>query len=162
MFQRCPQGFRYNRDLNVCDDIDECADDTLHDCLVREGQVSLLLAQPVFLWLLNGSFFSRQEMCRNTIGDYMCESLSPASTTQSDDAAGRHSPGCPPGFRFFLVSCIDVDECAEGIHDCRDGKECSNLEGGFECVDPWTRSPPPQRIQGGLPFVHAILPCNLI
>ena len=48
LFQRCPQGFRYNRDLNVCDDIDECADDTLHDCLVREGQVSLFLLNQSF------------------------------------------------------------------------------------------------------------------
>ena len=40
IFLRCPRGFRYNPDLNVCDDVDECADDTMHDCLVREGQVT--------------------------------------------------------------------------------------------------------------------------
>ena len=47
----------------------------------------------------------------------------------------RHDPGCAPGFRFFVVSCIDIDECAEGSHNCREGKRCRNLDGGFDCVD---------------------------
>ena len=35
--------------------------------------------------------------------------------------------------RFFLISCIDIDECLEGLHDCPPTKTCENTEGGFVC-----------------------------
>ena len=80
---RCPSGFRYNSRLNVCDDVDECQEET-HDC------------DPTL------------EMCVNTIGDYICDDL----------AGDQQEEECPSGFRFFLISCIDIDECSEQIHDC--------------------------------------------
>ncbi len=47
---RCPLGFRYNARLNVCDDVDECHENT-HEC------------------------DADYEICRNTVGDYICEDL---------------------------------------------------------------------------------------
>ena len=80
---RCPSGFRYNSRLNVCDDVDECQENS-HEC------------------------DETVEFCQNTIGDYICEELEGAEAEEE----------CPPGFRFFLISCIDIDECSEQTHDC--------------------------------------------
>ncbi len=119
---------RYNARLNVCDDVDECAEGT-HQCDPQE------------------------EACHNTIGDYICQEL-PTGVGDGDgegemrpasapgvrtpvvgrEGDGRLHPECPAGFRFFLISCIDVDECAEGTDDCDRAEEtCVNEEGGFRC-----------------------------
>lgn len=37
--------------------------------------------------------------------------------------------------RFYLVSCIDVDECSEKSHNCSRQETCVNIEGGFRCHD---------------------------
>ena len=46
---------------------------------------------------------------------------------------------CSPGYRFYLTSCIDVDECFEETDSCDDGADgdeaCVNTEGSFECVE---------------------------
>ena len=99
---KCPQGFRFNSRLNVCDDVDECTEGT-HDC-----DDSL-------------------EICRNTIGNYICEEL---------EGVGAGGEQCAEGFKFFLISCIDIDECAEGLDDCVGSQVCVNNEGGFTCEAP--------------------------
>ncbi len=40
---------------------------------------------------------------------------------------------CTYGYRFFLVSCIDINECAEGTHNCNVGETCFNYDGGYRC-----------------------------
>ena len=40
---------------------------------------------------------------------------------------------CTYGYRFFLVSCIDIDECAEDTHGCNSGEICFNYDGGYRC-----------------------------
>ena len=40
---------------------------------------------------------------------------------------------CTYGYRFFLVSCIDIDECAEDTHGCSSGEICFNYDGGYGC-----------------------------
>ena len=43
---------------------------------------------------------------------------------------------CSAGYRFYLTSCIDVDECLEGSDGCdADREACVNTEGSFECVE---------------------------
>ena len=39
---------------------------------------------------------------------------------------------CSGGYRFYLTSCIDVDECLEGSDGCDAEREaCVNTEGGI-------------------------------
>ena len=40
---------------------------------------------------------------------------------------------CTYGYKFFLVSCIDIDECTEGLHNCNPGEICFNYDGGYRC-----------------------------
>ena len=98
---RCPGGFIFNSALEVCDDIDECYENTN-------------ICDPDF------------EKCVNTIGDYICE---PIIGLLSNDT-------CPPGFKFYLINCIDIDECEENLHNCSKTDVCVNTEGSFKC-DQW-------------------------
>ncbi len=56
--------------------------------------------------------------CQNTVGSYTC--------TRS----------C--GIGYYLEpsanQCLDIDECATGIHDCADGMRCENYPGLFRCI----------------------------
>ena len=80
----CPVGFQYNALIHVCDDVDECSEDSLHSCS------------------------SPDEVCYNTVGSYVCKA----------EEEGSGEEDCPPGYNFFLVTCIDINECADDTHDC--------------------------------------------
>ena len=80
----CPVGFQYNALIHVCDDVDECSDESLHSCS------------------------SPDEVCYNTVGSFVCEA----------EEAGSGEEDCPPGYNFFLVTCIDINECADDTHEC--------------------------------------------
>ena len=97
---RCPDGFIFNSALEVCDDIDECYENSN-------------ICDPDF------------EKCVNTIGDYICEPI-----------IGHSNDTCPTGFKFYLISCIDIDECEENLHNCTNSEVCINTEGSFKC-DQW-------------------------
>lgn len=101
---RCPRGFTFNHQLQVCDDVDECYEN-LDNC--------------------DENF----EVCKNTLGDYTCEPLiiGEAESNSTDTIS------CPTGFRFYLISCLDIDECAENAHNCSSNQICVNTEGAFEC-----------------------------
>ena len=52
----------------------------------------------------------------------------PVSLPQPQD------PDCGMGWSEADAGCLDVDECEEGLDDCAEAAECTNIEGGFECV----------------------------
>ena len=109
---RCPDGFVFNEALEVCDDIDECL-----------STISPHLCDPNF------------EVCVNTIGDYLCDPI----IQYNDSSGSTPSTPCPEGYRFFLINCIDVDECEENLHNCSREQVCVNTEGSFHC-DHWDSS----------------------
>lgn len=63
------------------------------------------------------------EVCYNTVGSYVCEA----------QEAGSGDEECPPGYNFFLVTCIDINECADNTHDCPEDSVCINTEGNYTC-----------------------------
>ncbi|XP_033168224.1 fibulin-1 isoform X1 [Drosophila mauritiana] len=62
------------------------------------------------------------ERCINTNGHFRCESLLQ----------------CSPGYKSTVdgKSCIDIDECDTGEHNCGEGQICRNRNGGFVCSCP--------------------------
>lgn len=54
-------------------------------------------------------------------------SCSPSERCVNEEGAFQCSPACEPGFRvqpsrsssrLTAVVCVDIDECAEGLHSC--------------------------------------------
>ena len=66
-----------------------------------------------------------------------CQLYSIVSTGLDDVDNGDIDDGslykCTYGYKFFLVSCIDIDECTEGLHNCDAGEICFNYDGGYRC-----------------------------
>ncbi|GEM_PF-282086 len=67
--------------------------------------------------------------CVNRDGGYDCECDAPF---YSDGMDGCH---CPDGFALVGADeCIDIDECAEGDGPCKEGAECVNEPGYYQCL----------------------------
>ncbi|XP_044765989.1 fibulin-1-like isoform X1 [Coccinella septempunctata] len=137
----CPPGFKKNPFTQLCDDIDECADD-------------IPLCAPT-------------EQCINEKGSYNCvpkiRPTSPstvASTQTSTVRPSRYPPQRPPSFttstttktvltetprprlqcsKGFTLStdgktCVDINECQLRVHSCKDTQRCDNTVGSYHCV----------------------------
>ncbi|XP_017126067.1 fibulin-1 [Drosophila elegans] len=62
------------------------------------------------------------QRCINTNGHFRCESLLQCSPGYKSRADGR--------------SCIDIDECETGEHNCGERQICRNRSGGYVCTCP--------------------------
>ncbi|XP_063219441.1 fibulin-1-like [Bacillus rossius redtenbacheri] len=137
---KCPAGYQYNKNAQVCDDIDECS---LQLATCGEGSV-----------------------CENTIGSYECvrrpaenclpgyrmDPLSRSCVDLDECATGHHN--CSAGERCSNVDggfvcapecaaglqpgpgagpCVDIDECTEALHDCVGQSSCINTIGSYIC-----------------------------
>ena len=67
------------------------------------------------------------ERCVNLVGDYSCEPLLNPNDNETDQ--------CPAGYKYYLISCIDIDECLDNLHNCSSNQICENTEGSFECKE---------------------------
>ncbi|XP_072401961.1 uncharacterized protein [Diabrotica undecimpunctata] len=158
---KCPNGYQYNFEKQLCDDIDEC-------------QIKLICLPP--------------KVCKNTIGSYTCEveedtplcppgfhykaateacaDIDECLTGENDcnkesqfclntkgnytcvDKASRNT--CPPGFKMNTVvqQCEDINECEEEENLCAQNEKCVNEPGGHTCV--------PQDNSGSIPTSKVI------
>lgn len=158
--QSCGTGYTYNADLQECEDDDECRlnrDNCGQGlvCLNMEGSFRCIRPQcPTGQVLLrNGTCMttcgtgfsfnqwrercedidecakgplhidpcrsSHKEQCVNTVGSYECRSL----------------VTCGVGFEYSSLrgSCVDVDECVAGSHECASDQVCRNTPGAYVC-----------------------------
>ncbi|KAF0992879.1 hypothetical protein HZS_3711, partial [Henneguya salminicola] len=91
----------------ICVDVDECSSNT-HTC--RPDQ-----------------------RCLNVPGRHYCRNCYKSCLTCNGDEANRCLI-CKPGYvKTQENTCVDVDECLENTHDCKETTYCHNKEGGFEC-----------------------------
>ena len=60
-------------------------------------------------------YCSQGQNCVNSIGSYTCHD------------------GCSTGYRQRDGACIDINECAEGTHNCGISEQCKNRAGSFRC-----------------------------
>ncbi|XP_021928590.1 fibulin-1 isoform X3 [Zootermopsis nevadensis] len=142
---KCPLGYKFSMQSQVCDDIDECA--------------------------LNVANCGTSSACQNTIGSYICvrtpvESCPPGyrfdhiqqicsdideCSEGLDDCQGdkylcfntegnytcqpQHDSKCPAGYKYSkdAASCEDIDECHIRQHSCKVGR-CLNTIGSYTCT----------------------------
>ncbi|KAG8039052.1 hypothetical protein G9C98_003359 [Cotesia typhae] len=149
--ESCPPGYVWDKQFQVCSDIDECADqinvlpcpiDT-HFCVNTEGSyachelteskgcpagfklnITRKTCQDVDECLegLHGCLPEVEE-CRNTEGAYECDIL------------------CRKGYTFSrsLGICVDVNECEEFNPCPREKSICINLPGTYQCGGHFTK-----------------------
>ncbi|XP_024909219.1 hemicentin-1 [Cynoglossus semilaevis] len=127
----CPSGFTLSPQTNVCQDIDECSQDS-HMCHYNQ-------------------------QCVNTVGTYRCQvrcgpGLKPSATgTSCEDVdecqESAMSPCqhqcvntlssyrclCHPGYQLSGHRCLDINECTRNV--CPAHQQCRNTEGGYQCLD---------------------------
>ena len=41
---------------------------------------------------------------------------------------------CNKGFRKVEESCLDIDECQEGLAQCQSHQKCVNKHGTYDCI----------------------------
>jgi hypothetical protein len=84
--------------------------------------------------------------CTNVEGGYTCDCALPLVTDgsdgcmcqppQADDGVGGCT-ACMPGYvDDGSGTCIDIDECAEGIDTCNGTATCANYDGDYACDCP--------------------------
>ena len=50
-----------------------------------------------------------------------------------EDSETGSAAECPPGYQFFLVTCVDINECHENTSTCPESHVCVNTEGSYTC-----------------------------
>ncbi|XP_066210322.1 EGF-containing fibulin-like extracellular matrix protein 2 isoform X2 [Saccopteryx leptura] len=117
-YTECTDGYEWDPDSQHCRDVNECL--TIPEACKGEMK------------------------CINHYGGYLCL---PRSAAVINDLHGegppppvppaQHPNSCPPGYEpDEQESCVDVDECAQALHDCRPSQQCHNLPGSYQCACP--------------------------
>lgn len=112
----CFPGFKLAPDGISCLDIDECA--------------------------LNASICGPGSVCVNKQGSHECvdQAPSPSETRMETVAApdlmfGQLREECDDGYQFDEGEkiCMDIDECLDNLHNCKENEKCTNTDGSFQC-----------------------------
>jgi hypothetical protein len=133
----CPTGYTgFDR---ACTDIDECAAGAPcgvgaavgAPCMNLEGTYACTCASGYEAPLTGGTCNNVDECLLGT----------PCGVGVCTDNAGSYACSCPSGYRAIgapLVTCVDIDECAEGSDLCSDAPlaSCTNTAGDYACTCP--------------------------
>ena len=130
----CKSGFQKDNATDSCMDIDEC-DTGNYDCpqfeVCENGFGNYTCVCPTEGFFANettGECFDVDE-CENItcVGKF----------TRCQNEPGRFSCVCKNGFQKGTLTdvCIDIDECADEIHDCNNqtGTTCQNYPSAYLC-----------------------------
>ncbi len=63
-----------------------------------------------------------------------CPEIANEDQTDFDGDGIGDACGCPPGYEFDGVGCVDIDECAMGITTCDINATCDNTAGSYSCT----------------------------
>ncbi|XP_023932116.1 uncharacterized protein LOC106156983 [Lingula anatina] len=124
----CPSG----REGNYCErDIDGCADNPCFTgvaCVDVAAPGTGFQCGPCPLGLVgDGSVCSDEDECLKT----------PSPCAQScSNLPGSYQCSCGTGYILGpdLTTCLDVDECSRGTHDCGSNAACNNTVGSYICT----------------------------
>ncbi|CAB4064149.1 FBLN1_2 [Lepeophtheirus salmonis] len=143
----CPRGYNFNQGLNLCDDIDECEEesdscDASQTCINTIGDYMCQSMEeqncpPGFKFFLlscldidecmeNKHSCSKRETCVNLEGSYKCEK----------EVTLPNKNKCKVGYKYNFMSnqCEDINECQTGHHSCLESQRCDNTMGSFTCI----------------------------
>ncbi|XP_017758004.1 PREDICTED: fibrillin-3-like [Eufriesea mexicana] len=154
----CPAGFKFNKLLEQCEDVNECEEkihscsEATEECRNTEGAYECdVKCKQGFAYDVNlGTCIDVDECvklsnpcpnsntsCKNIVGSYECLSLNHSlSSGRFRIEKETTSLNCPAGFKPMKdieEACIDVDECKEQLHSCEENEQCINDIGSYRC-----------------------------
>ncbi|XP_069750034.1 EGF-containing fibulin-like extracellular matrix protein 2 isoform X2 [Narcine bancroftii] len=125
---QCEPGFTVGQDNRSCVDVDECSMGAPCEqrCLNTFGSFLCRCGQGYELG-------SDRRACKDidecSYSNYLCH-------YRCINQPGGFSCTCPDGYQLLGSRiCQDVNECETGQHQCRDDQMCTNVYGGFRCVE---------------------------
>ena len=119
----CATGYKWDRNVHSCVDIDECHDLVPPPCH-RDTESCVNY---------EGGFY-----CRKVVHHVVAPEKSVAHSVSSHqtESTYRSPSSCSDGLRFDGLKgyCVDIDECSEGSDNCHSPSEtCRNTFGNFTC-----------------------------
>ncbi|CAG5082670.1 Oidioi.mRNA.OKI2018_I69.PAR.g10179.t1.cds [Oikopleura dioica] len=114
----------------TCEDINECADESLNSCSIFEVCKNL---DGGFDCDSNPDPFGKCQGWNNK-----CASVPEATCEVSADKMSS-TCRCPPGYYWGVDwtgtwGCNDIDECSTGEHKCTSQEYCANIPGSYTCL----------------------------
>lgn len=128
----CKLGFKLDTSTAICEDTDECLDGPCpiglictnliggFECNCERGFVLRDGACADIDECSLGNFCRQSERCINIPGTFKCEPK-PLECNNGLVLNPRKN------------RCVDIDECAMAIHDCKPDQKCVNTFGSYEC-----------------------------
>lgn len=101
----CKNGWKFNSETNLCDDINEC---------LEEKKCGL------------------NEYCENVQGSYECKKCDASCQECSGPGSDKCTGQCFKGYEKIADACVDIDECQQNQNLCPDS-ECVNIAGSYQC-----------------------------
>ncbi len=71
--------------------------------------------------------------CSDVIGGFECTCRSGYTGNGTYCQGKLVSLSVKLHWHCIITTCLDVDECSAGLHNCSDYANCYNTEGGFGC-----------------------------
>ncbi|XP_072176489.1 uncharacterized protein [Diadema setosum] len=124
----CAEGYYLETNDRNCTDIDECLDSNAcpphADCVNSDGGFTCLCQRG---YAASGN---QNESCTNI--NECDESDRCGVNAQCNDTDGSYFCTCLDGYVGDGMTCVDRDECSEGV--CDANADCENTEGSFTCT----------------------------
>lgn len=143
--EECEAGYEYKPgqdcvDINECERGSHLCEDERYTCVNLKGTYKCELKAEVPDESTKASSLgaNNDESLSSTNDDDTNEFCKTCQHICSKDADERHSCLCYHGYQLKddLITCIDLDECAEQLHNCTENTICVNREGSYDCFEP--------------------------
>ncbi|KAF7695803.1 hypothetical protein HF521_005897 [Silurus meridionalis] len=125
----CTPGFTLSSDGKNCEDVNECLSSPCsHECVNIYGSYQCYCRQGYYL---------REDTHTCEDVDECTQSVGHLCAYKCVNVPGSYNCACPEhGYSMApnQRSCLDVDECSLGAHNCTSEETCYNIHGGFRCL----------------------------